>query len=200
MQVQCIPYRTHFPFNMWVLVQFFPFNMHSALSSFFPFNTPSLKENSNKKGERTCNYRAMVMGFFSQRATVTRTSFFTLSMRQRRVDFHSQQATGWFTLSYGNGAIQSQHAKKLYRFSQLAKMRRKGRKKVSKWYYRSKLRLRWLNFRIVNTYDPIRYAYRSFVSVWFMRFTTLLIHMYNMYRSCSDSYWIVRYVSRIVQY
>jgi hypothetical protein len=24
----------------------------------------------------------------------------------------------------------------------------------------SEMRLRWLNFRIVNTYDPIRYAYR----------------------------------------
>jgi hypothetical protein len=34
----------------------------------------------------------------------------------------------------------------------------------------------WLKFRIVNTYDPIRYTYRSCVSLRFSRFTALTIH------------------------
>jgi hypothetical protein len=64
--------------------------------------------------------------------------------------------------------------------SQHAKRRRKRRKRRENVIIERNCNSPWLKFRIVNTYDPIRYTYRSCVSLRFSRFTALTIHWYDL--------------------
>jgi hypothetical protein len=90
--------------------------MHSTLSSLFPFNTPSERKFQQKKGERTCDYRAMATRFFSQR---NGDELFTLGVHDGDVAI--------FNVSTRRGdSLSAQRAKRV--LSRHAKRHCKGRK------------------------------------------------------------------------